>query len=209
MSFLDKLKEAADSANKTASKKYQEHQEKVSELKDARGAKIGALQLQYMGGYENKKKAIGILTFYEKQTEFNSPLSTKFTILNSSISNVVIEGKDEVNRRVTVTRLLLVGIFAFALKKKNKDKEAYVTIELSDGQEAIFFVDKKSPMELRTTFASTISRVKQAGKTNQNQLSNATKGSAADELIKLASLKDQGLLTQEEFDNEKSKLIGK
>lgn len=208
MSFFDKVKEASDKASKSVTNSYQEHQEKVAEVKDTRGGRIGALQLQYMGGYSDKKKAIGILTFYEKQTEFSSVLSTKFTILNSSISNIAIEGKDEVNRRVTVTRLLLVGIFAFALKKKNKDKEAYLTIELSDGQEVIFFVDNKSPMELRTKLARAVSQVKQAGASNKVQINqHVTHGSVADELAKLASLKDKGILTQAEFDNEKSKLM--
>lgn len=209
MSLFDKMKEASDKAGKSVANSYKEHQEKVAETKELRGNRLEALTLQYMGGYDDKKKAQGILTFYEKQTEFSSPLSTKFVIPNGRIANVAIEGKDEVNRRVTVPRLLAVGIFAFALKKKNKDKEAYLTIELSDGQEVIFFVDKKSPMELRTKLAKVISSVKQAGVAAQTQASKqASQGSVADELTKLANLKEQGILTQEEFDKKKAELLG-
>lgn len=207
MSLLDKMKEAGDKASKSVANSYKEHQQKVADTKDRRGNRLEALSLQYMGGYGDKKKAQGILTFYDKQTEFSSPLSTKFTIDNGQITNVAIEGKDEVNRRVTVTRLLAVGIFAFALKKKNKDKEAYLTIELADGQEVIFFIDKKSPMELRTKLAKVISKVKQAGVVAQVS-QQSSQGSVADELTKLAKLKEQGVLTQEEFDKKKSELLG-
>lgn len=210
MSFLDKMKDASDKAGKSIQKSYQDHQEKVAELKDSRGSRLEALQVEYMGGYSDKRKAKGVLTFFEKQTEFSSPLSTKFTILNSQIKDVVIEGKDEVNRRVTVTRLLAVGIFAFALKKKNKDQEAYITLELSDGQEVILFVDDKAPMALRAKLAKVISAVKQANISSQSQTAQSVANSSvADELAKLASLKEQGILTQEEFNSEKAKILSK
>lgn len=208
MSFFDKMKDAGDKAGKSIQKSYQEHQEKVAELKDTRGAKLGALQVEYMGGYGDKRKAKGVLTFYEKQTEFSAVMSTKFVIPNSQIKDVVIEGKDEVNRRVTVTRLLAVGIFAFALKKKNKDQEAYITLELTDGQEVILFVDNKAPMALRAKLAKVISAVKQANVASETQATPApAQGSVADELAKLVSLKEQGILSQAEFDAEKAKVL--
>ncbi len=209
MTFLDKMKDAGDKAGKSIQKSYQEHQEKVADLKDTRGSRLGAIQVEYMGGYGDKRKAKGTLTFFEKQTEFSAPLSTKFTILNSQIKDVVIEGKDEVNRRVTVTRLLAVGIFAFALKKKNKDQESYITLELTDGQEVILFVDNKAPMALRAKLAKVISAVKQANVSSQSQATQpANQSSVADELTKLATLKEQGILTEEEFTAKKKQLLG-
>ncbi len=208
MSLVDRMKQAGDKASKQVAKNYQQHQAKVAELKDARGAKIGSIATQFMGGYADRHKATGTLTFYEKRTEFNSVLSTKFVILNSQVKDIAIEGKDEVNRRVTVTRLLAVGIFAFALKKKNTDKEAYLTIELSDGQEIIFFIDKKSPMELKAKLAKVISRVKRAGVAAQASAAQPDQGRSTDELIKLADLKEKGILTQEEFNAKKKQLLG-
>lgn len=208
MSFFDKVKDASDKAGKSIQKSYQEQQQKSAELKDTRGARLGALPVDYMGGYGDKKKAKGILTFFEKQTEFSAVMSTKFVISNSQIKDIAIEGKDEVNRRVTVTRLLAVGIFAFALKKKNKDQESYITLELTDGQEVILFVDNKAPMALRAKLAKVISVVKQANTSIKAQVApQHAQSSIADELTKLASLKEQGLLTQAEFDSEKVKLL--
>jgi len=209
MSLFDKVKGAGDKASKSMAKSYQEHQEKVAKVKDARGAKVDALSLEYMGGYGDKRKSKGNLNFFHKQTEFSS-LMTKFTIPNTTIADVAIEGKNEVHRRVTFTRLLAVGIFAFLIKKKNKDKEAYITLVLSDGQEVIFFVDDKSPMELKTKLARVILLVKQASTASQAQATQqATQGSVsiADELTKLASLKEQGIMTQAEFDDAKARIL--
>lgn len=99
MSFLDKMKDAGGKAGKAVQKSYQEQQQKAAELKDTRGARLGAVQVEYMGGYGDKYKSKGVLTFYEKQSEFSAALSTKFTIPNSQIKDVVIEGKNEINRR--------------------------------------------------------------------------------------------------------------
>jgi hypothetical protein len=204
---MDKLKDASDKAGKQVAKGYHDHQDKVDETKDARGGKVGTISLEYMGGYGDKRKAKGTLTFYQKQTEFSSIMSGKFIIQNSQVRDIVIEGKAEVNRRVTVTRLLTVGIFAFALKKKNAEKEAYLTIELADGQEIIFFIENKAPMELKAKLAKVISQVKQAGVASAQMEQSTQSGSVADELTKLAALKEQGIITQADFDKAKAELL--
>lgn len=208
MSLFEKVKDTGGKAGKSVHKSYQGRRQKAAELKDTRGAKLGGVLVQYMGGYGDKRRAVGMLTFYTKQAEFSAVMSTKFVIRSNEIKDVAIEGSSEVNRRVTVARLLAVGIFAFALKKKNKDQEAYIVIELSDGQEAIFFADNMAPMTLRSKLAKVISAVKQANVANQAQATQqSTQVSVADELSKLASLKAQGILTQSEFDGEKAKIL--
>jgi len=208
MSFFTNIKDASTKAGKSIQQGYENQQEKSAELKSTRGAKLYLLQAEYMGGFGNAKGAKGILTFYQNQTEFSALMSTKLSIPNDLVKDILVEGKEEVSRRVTVTRLLLVGIFAFALKKKSKDQESYITIELTDGQEVIFFVENTAPMRLKAKLAQVVSNAKQKSLVNQADASkNLSYTSNSDELIKLAALKEQGVLTQEEFDTEKAKLL--
>lgn len=58
----------------------------------------------------------------------------KAVIPGTSIKNIAVEDESTFRRRVTLTRMLLVGVFAFALKKKKKDELAYVTIEWNDSR---------------------------------------------------------------------------
>ena len=90
MSFFDKVKDASDKAGKSIQKSYQEQQQKSAELKDIRGAKLDALAVEYMGGYGDGRKANGIITFYQNQTEFSAVMSTKFTIPNSQIKDILV-----------------------------------------------------------------------------------------------------------------------
>jgi hypothetical protein len=201
MGLFDKVKEA----NK-------QRQEKKDELKKIRGQFLAAFaQLEYMGGYGDRpRKSTGSLWFFENQVELrvvvtmNPKLS--FTIPTADISDVAIEGKDEVSRRVTVTRLLATGIFAFALKKKTEDKEAFITLVLKDGQEVVFHVDKKAPMDVKVSLSKVIAHVKQnAPKATSTTV--AAPSSVADELTKLAKLKQAGVITQAEFDKKKAELL--
>jgi hypothetical protein len=57
------------------------------------------------------------------------------------VENVLVEDASSIEKRVTATRLLTIGLFAFAAKKKEKNELFYVTIIWKDGkfdQETIF-----------------------------------------------------------------------
>ncbi len=66
------------------------------------------------------------------------------------IKNIVIEDKSLIERRVTILRLLMVGIFAFGWKKKRKDEIAYLVIEWTDNRfshETIFEFEGKEAFQ--------------------------------------------------------------
>lgn len=209
MGFLDSVKDMSKKAGDAAKEKYNEEKAKSDALKELRGKHYKSLQIEFIGGYEDYKQSKGILAFYENRVEYKSPMNYSFALENEHVKTVAIEGQHEVNRRVTVTRLLAVGIFAFALKKKQEEKEAYITFEMSNGKEIVFKVKDKSPHQLKGELASAMSAVKSAPK--EPQIISTDKSSAhfsaADELVKLGALKQQGLLTQEEFDQEKARLL--
>lgn len=58
----------------------------------------------------------------------------KSSIPKNDIKNVAMEDSSTIQNRVTVGRLLLTGIFAFAWKKKSKQECAYFIIEWKQGQ---------------------------------------------------------------------------
>lgn len=75
-------------------------------------------------------------------------------IKKESITNVVMEDSSTIQNRVTVGRLLLTGIFAFAWKKKTKQECAYVVIEWNQAQfkhETIFEFEGKGSIERANT----------------------------------------------------------
>lgn len=152
MGMFDSIKEA----NK-------QRKMKGKNLKMIRGNLLAFQMVDYIGGYEDYNKSTGVLFFYENQAEYKASLkpNESFIIPTSSITDIALEGKDEVNRRVTVTRLLLIGIFAFALKKKGKDKESYIVIVENNSKEAIFHIKNQSPIETRVKISKAVQNVKQ------------------------------------------------
>jgi hypothetical protein len=102
-------------------------------------------------------------------------------------------------QRVTATRLLATGIFAFAMKKKSK--ESFLTVTTTRG-DAIFHSEKLTPHELRAKLGWVLAKV------GEPSAPAPAATSTADELKKLAELRDAGVLSDAEFDAQKAKLLG-
>ncbi len=86
------------------------------------------------------------------------------TIPKESISNVSMEDSSTIQSRVGVKRLLAVGIFAFAWKKKEKIECAYLVIEWKKGSfdmETLFEFEGNGSINrantLRNTFINYLS----------------------------------------------------
>lgn len=170
---------------------------------DIKGKKIyTVVNAEYLGGYQKYRKGLGNLTFFEQQIKFSAPLGSKLSITRDETARIVVEGSDVVSKRVTATRLLTLGIFAFAFKKD--DRESFLTIELKDNSEIIFKIKGKSPIELKATLSDALSLYNSLSNNPREKSDN----SVADELAKLADLTKKGVITQEEFNKEKIKLLG-
>ena len=72
------------------------------------------------------------LLIYGSSDRSRPVLSARIPI--EKIKNIILEDASTVQKRVTVTRLLSTGLFAFALKKKEKTETAYIIIEWNDGK---------------------------------------------------------------------------
>ena len=120
-----------------------------------------------------------------------------------SLNNVIarIETGSELQSRVTITRLVALGVFAFAAKKK-KGGEKYLTIEGPDFVWTAEIKRDRKDVKKAINFVSQIN-------TNSRILSNSEKSSpnVADELKKFKELLDLGVINQEEFEIQKSKLL--
>ena len=82
-------------------------------------------------------------------------------ITKESIKNILVEDQSTIEKRVTVGRLLLVGVFAFALKKKKKNETAFITIEWNDGKfdhETIFQFEGTNAMQIANKARNKIMR---------------------------------------------------
>lgn len=75
-------------------------------------------------------------------------------------AHATVESAGELHSRVTATRLLATGVFAFALKKKRDDRELYLTVEGDDGA-FVVKVDPKKGLDARK-FAAKVNSARPA-----------------------------------------------
>lgn len=76
--------------------------------------------------------------------------------------NALVEDQTTVEHRVTVGRMLAVGLFALAWRKQKKTESAYLTLEWSDGRfqhEAVFAFTGAGAMQAANTARNAVLRV--------------------------------------------------
>lgn len=138
--------------------------------------------------------------------------SIKKGLEKKSLSGVIarVESGSELQSRVTATRLLALGVFAFAAKKK-KGGEKYLTIEGPDFVWTAEVKRDKKDISKAMNFVSQINnnaKLVTSQSVDTNELIEDNSLSTADELKKFKELLDLGAITQEEFDTQKAKILG-
>lgn len=74
---------------------------------------------------------------------------TAFTISEPKSAGVTIEGHEQLQQRLSVTRMATLGVFSLAAPKKARRATSYLTLDLADGETGIFEVKDTDPMKLR------------------------------------------------------------
>jgi hypothetical protein len=111
-----------------------------------------------------------------------------------------IEGPEQLQKRVTVTRLLAIGLFAFA--KKKASGESFLFVETKSSETLIYKFIKKSEPEVKALFAPYKNQLPNESPTTTSNDTDITQ-----QVEKLAELYAKGALTAEEFSAMKAKLL--
>jgi hypothetical protein len=143
--------------------KHVEDHLKTKGLKPTNFKKCG----NYVGGHPSLDKPIvgtAILRSDDVLKIYEFPFSTKVPkymaadIPIAAIKNIQVEDASSLDKKVTLGRVLLVGVFALAWKKKKKNELAFVTIEWKDRFEhqTVFSFEGKLAMQSANTARNSI-----------------------------------------------------
>lgn len=118
-----------------------------------------------------------------------------------------VETAGDIQSRVTVTRLLATGVFAFALKKKKDSRELYLTVEGAGGA----FVVDVDPRKGRAAreFAAKVNAASARGEAPAAAAAPPAGPDVVGQLRQLGELRDQGVLTDAEFEAKKAELLAR
>lgn len=94
-----------------------------------------------------KGKGLHLLQYYDELLNVKpKPLGV---IPCDAVSNVLVEDQSTIEKRITATRMILVGVFALAWRKKTKKELAYLTIFWNKGKfenETVFEFESKDSL---------------------------------------------------------------
>jgi hypothetical protein len=126
---------------------------------------------KYIAGHPEIDKSLKMVSIFPKGdwlyifehpngSRINMPIH-KAGIQMKSIKNILAQDSSTIEKKVTIGRLLTVGIFAFAIKKNKKNELAYLTIEWNDGKfdhETYFEFEGKNAIQKANTARNALIR---------------------------------------------------
>jgi hypothetical protein len=130
---------------------------------------IQDLLVNYLGGHPDLKAGYAKLNFYENRIEFVRGKNIALAISADDVNTYGIEGKEDISRRITATRMVTLGIFALATPKKSVEREQYLTIILKNGSQLVFEFKNRFINEavfrgmMATTFAKMLQHENRGG----------------------------------------------
>jgi hypothetical protein len=187
----------------------------------ARNAQYRANANYVTGPWNIKGGTSGVVDRDEGNLTFTIGLFKKqtFTLPYNSIRKFSVSTVDQLPR-VTATRLMLVGIFALAWKKGQKDK--FLNIDfVDDTNTELPLVFAKAPggpdmdtlqtkvITARSDYIKSKGLLDVASTANAHAPVSAGAGNIVAQIEELAKLRDKGILTPEEFEAKKSELLAR
>jgi hypothetical protein len=123
-----------------------------------RSGKLMVTHSKYLGGWSSHPdtKAGSVIAIDQSGVGMRA-LKPTFTIPWDQIVEMAVEGPETAAKRVTATRVLALGVFALAAKKKSK--MAVLSVTLLSGEEALFQTEQVTSLELQGKLASILSQV--------------------------------------------------
>ena len=170
---------------------------------------MGAQVLTYCGGVPDiKKSGDYVVVAMPNYFEISVGLMKKVKIPYEAITSVSMKTDEQISKDVTLTRLLLLGVFAFGAKKKSKEVTNCLVIDYDCGglPTSAIFSGKEVPKAYNDIFKSRQGFIKR-----NPQLASAAPAADSDiytEIEKLHGLKEKGIITEDEFAAKKQSLLG-
>lgn len=146
---------ALDSADRSSGKSYSNNKRRTIYPKYI---EVGS----YAGGHPAMNKVIDsvvfrsdktYIEFYERK-DIASHAFSIFKIDKAAVVEINIDDQSTIENKITLGRVILVGVFALAWKKKKKNEIAFLTITWKDDRfthNTIFSFETKNAMEKANT----------------------------------------------------------
>ena len=171
------------------------------------------LVIDHLAGLENYEiQRAGTAMIVPEGIVFGISKTEQKLVAWDNIEHVEAGSEEQLRSRVTLSRVLLTGVFALALKKEKKQK-FYLTIETFDGV-GLWKInasgkDNRVMQEKALSFASKCnSQVKSLGSKNP-RANNANSSDVFEQIEKLSDLLEKKIITKAEFETKKAELLNR
>lgn len=135
--------------------RLRERQQKIADRLPALAAKPATASAtvrgcRYLGGLSQLRDGRNVtLVFRPDAITVREMMNTIFTISQPQRTAVAIQGAEQLQQRLSATRLATLGVLAIAAPKRTRTAVSYITLTVSSGETGIFEIKDTDPMRLQ------------------------------------------------------------
>lgn len=182
--------------------------ERLSPKLDRHGKLIIQFNVNYLGGHPSYNTKSCIMKFYNEVIVLLDYYSNSYAeIYYKDISDVDLVSKEYITQNPTLDKFLIFGMASLAMQEEKIHTNDFIIISYSD-------TGINNKVIIKTVEASkiynTINRCRiNYNKTHEKDYKNNELGDISEKIRKLSSLKNKGILTEDEFKEKKKELLSK
>jgi hypothetical protein len=161
------------------------------------------VRVEYLGGHPGLAEPAKLLAVFDDEALHLLSIDGCIERLRvdwGDVAELVIDGIEETQRRISAARLLAVGMIALAFPKVEQHDRAYITLNSAEWT-LVLRADQVSPYEARLQLGHQIRRVGAAG------AADVRSAGLTDALSRVFELHRQGALTDGEFAEAKRQIL--
>ena len=148
MGLFDDIKKGTKAAVNKAIVETEKRKEEADRKKALGYLPDVTISAEYKGGHPMLTKEKGCTLKIQNESISISCAGKNAVIGYDTITSIHYETAEQINRRITATRILALGVFALAFKKKQKDTTKYLTIDFKEsGIECTTVISRKKSNE--------------------------------------------------------------
>ena len=174
---------------------------------------IRGIEVKYLSGFDSYTLS-GAYTIWAKPEglELDKTFGKeKMLIAWNELTQVEAGSEADLRNRVTASRLLLTGVFAFGFKKERK-KSFYISV-VTNSSHGLFELntalrDNRENEKRAKVFSATCNEKIMSSSPKKNKKSIEVEQSFYEEIEKLGELLEKKLITKSEFEKKKKQILG-
>ena len=199
-------------SDKRENKELEKSKKRINSLMSKHGSSRGTWNINYLGGHPSFNSMNCVLKLYDEAIVLiDYYIDTYAEIFYKDITDVELISKEHITQSPTLSKVLLFGIASLAMQKEKVYKNNFVIISYTNSgiNSKVIIKSIQASNIYNTINRCRIEYNKRHGIATKTDEPKNSKNNVTEQIRELAKLRDENIISEDEFQKKKEQLLSK